>query len=423
MTAVVIGAGLAGAEAAYALSKRGISVKLYEMKPKKFSPAHKYPGFAELVCSNSLKSGAVDTASGLLKAEMRVLGSVTLKAAEHCRVAAGGALAVDRTAFSDFITEVIKNDPNIEVISEEAVNFPENNAVIATGPLTSEAFAEEIKSKCGGFLSFYDAAAPIITAESIDMARVFPASRYGKGEADYLNCAMNKEQYAAFYNALVSAETAPLHSFENLSVYEGCMPVEVLAKRGYDALRFGCMKPVGLIAPDGSKPYAVVQLRKENTASTMYNLVGFQTNLKFGEQKRVFSLIPGLENAEYARYGVMHRNMFLNSPKLLTGRFKLKDSDNIYFAGQITGVEGYTESAASGIVAGMSLAGALREDLPRTTMIGALAGYISGDNADFQPMGANMGLLPPLAETIKNKRERYAELAKRALGDIGRYAL
>jgi len=430
MTITVIGAGLAGVEAARALSRCGFKVKLFEMKPQKFSPAHKYSGFAELVCSNSLKSDIPSSAAGLLKAEMRLLGSLTLEAAEQTKVAAAGALAVDRQGFSDEVTRIIKSDPNIEVIeNSEVAVYPEQNAVIATGPLTSDAFAEAVKQKHGGFLSFHDASAPIVTAGSIDMGKVFAASRYGKGDADYLNCPMNKEQYRAFYNALVSAETAELRDFDKAQVYEGCMPIEVLAKRGEDAPRFGCMKPVGLTDPaTNARPYAAVQLRRENAGGTMYNLVGFQTNLKFGEQKRVFSMIPGLENAEFVRYGVMHRNSFLDSPRLLNADFMLRDSDNIFFAGQITGVEGYMESAASGIVAGLSLANILSGKppliLPRTTMIGALAAYISDESVtNFQPMGANMGLLPPLDEVIRDKRERYTKLAERALKDMGRYAV
>jgi len=419
MTITIIGAGLAGVEAAHTLSQNKIKVKLHEMKPQQYSPAHKHDGFAELVCSNSLKSDRLSTAGGLLKTEMRLLGSLTLEVAELTKVPAGGALAVDRTAFSDEITRRIKADPNIEVINGEVVDFPENNTIIATGPLTSAQFAESIKSKCGGFLSFYDAAAPIVTAESIDMGKAFMAARYGKGDADYINCPLIKEEYEIFYNALITAESAELHDIDKLTVYEGCMPVEVLAKRGEDSIRFGCMKPVGLANPrTGNRPYAVVQLRKENAASTMYNIVGFQTNLKFGEQKRVFSLIPGLENAEFVRYGVMHRNTFIESPRLLDKNFMLKGSDNIYFAGQITGVEGYMESAASGIIAGLAMAGRL-PSFPATTMLGALTNYISDETVtNFQPMGANMGLFPQLEQTIRNKQERYEKLAERAINDL-----
>ncbi|MCI5578261.1 MAG: methylenetetrahydrofolate--tRNA-(uracil(54)-C(5))-methyltransferase (FADH(2)-oxidizing) TrmFO, partial [Oscillospiraceae bacterium] len=363
MTVKVIGAGLAGCEAAMQLANRGYSVELYEMKPVKFSPAHKYGGFAELVCSNSLKAARVDSACGLLKEEMRRFGSVICEAAEKTAVPAGGALAVDRKAFSDEVTRIVKSHPNIKVISEEVTEFPEKNAIICTGPLTSDAFAEKIREKCGNYLSFYDAAAPIVTAESIDFTVAFEQSRYDKADADYVNCPMNKDEYDAFYNALINAEGAPLHEFDKpeessgLRVYEGCMPVEVLAKRGYDSVRYGCMKPVGLTDPrTGRRPYAAVQLRRENVEGTMFNIVGFQTNLKFGEQKRVFSMIPGLENAEFVRYGVMHRNTFLCSPKLLDENYMLKGSENVFFAGQMTGVEGYVESAASGITAGRALA-------------------------------------------------------------------
>jgi methylenetetrahydrofolate--tRNA-(uracil-5-)-methyltransferase len=420
----VIGAGLAGVESAHALANRGIRVRLHEMKPVKFSPAHSYPNFAELVCSNSLKSDLPTTAGGLLKAEMRALtrntgGSIILETAELTRVPAGGALAVDREAFSDGITRRIRANPNIEVVEGEVTEFPERNAIIATGPLTSDTFALAVREHIGGdWLSFYDAAAPIVHADSIDMNKAFMAGRYDKGGADYINCVFDKTEYELFYNALINAEPAQLHDIDR--VYEGCMPVEILAKRGIDSIRFGCMKPVGLTDPrTGKRPYAAVQLRKENTSGTMYNLVGFQTNLKFGEQKRVFSLIPGLENAEFVRYGVMHRNTFINSPRLLDSDFRLRGSDNVYFAGQITGVEGYMESAASGIIAGLAMAA----DIGRTvrtapsniTMLGALTSYISSPNVNYQPMGANMGLLPPLGQSIKNKQERYAKLAERAL--------
>ena len=420
MTVNVIGAGLAGSEAAWAAANRGFDVALFEMKPKKMSPAHRYTGFAELVCSNSLKAARPDSAAGMLKAEMRLLGSLTMEAAEKTAVEAGGALAVNRTDFSDFITEKLRSHPNITVHECEITDFPERNTVIATGPLTSEPFAEVIYNRLGKALSFYDAAAPIVTAESIDMSKAFFASRYDKGGADYINCPFSREEYEIFYNALITAETAPLHEFEDLTVYEGCMPVEVLAKRGADSVRYGCMKPVGLTDPrTGHRPYAAVQLRKENREGTLYNIVGFQTNLKFGEQKRVFGLIPGLENAEFMRYGVMHRNTFLNSPALLDSGFMLKGSDNIYFAGQMTGVEGYTESAASGIIAGInicrSLSGQAHLQLPETSMIGALAKHISTENADFQPMGANMGILPPLGTQIKNKQERYAAISQRGI--------
>lgn len=419
----VIGGGLAGCEAAWALAERGFRVKLYEMKPKKYTPAHHYEGLAELVCSNSLKALRINSACGMLKAEMRMLGSLILEAADSAAVPAGGALAVNRERFSDYVTEKIKAHENISLISEEVTDFPRSNTIIATGPLTSDAFAEAIQERCGSPLSFYDAAAPIVSAESIDMNKAFFATRYDKGEADYINCPMNKEQYEAFYNELVSAETVPLKEFEKLTVYEGCMPVEVLAKRGAKSLCYGCMKPVGLIDPNtGHRPWAAVQLRKENTEGSAYNLVGFQTNLRFPEQQRVFRMIPGLENAEFLRYGVMHRNTFLNSPGILNDRFMLKESDGVYFAGQMTGVEGYIESAMSGIVAGQSLArrlkGQERLNLPKTTMCGALCSYVATENADFQPMGANMGILPPLEEHIRDKQDRYLKIAERGLEDM-----
>lgn len=419
----VIGGGLAGCEAAWALAERGFRVKLYEMKPKKYTPAHHYEGLAELVCSNSLKALRINSACGMLKAEMRMLGSLILEAADSAAVPAGGALAVNRERFSDYVTEKIKAHENISLISEEVTVFPRSNTIIATGPLTSDAFAEAIQERCGSPLSFYDAAAPIVSAESIDMSKAFFATRYDKGEADYINCPMNKEQYEAFYNELVSAETVPLKEFEKLTVYEGCMPVEVLAKRGAKSLCYGCMKPVGLTDPNtGHRPWAAVQLRKENTEGSAYNLVGFQTNLKFPEQQRVFRMIPGLENAEFLRYGVMHRNTFLNSPGILNDRFMLKESDGVYFAGQMTGVEGYIESAMSGIVAGQSLArrlkGQERLNLPKTTMCGALCSYVAAENADFQPMGANMGILPPLEEHIRDKQDRYLKIAERGLENM-----
>lgn len=419
----VIGGGLAGCEAAWALAERGFGVKLYEMKPKKFSPAHHYGGLAELVCSNSLKALRINSACGMLKAEMRMLGSIILEAADNSSVPAGGALAVNREAFSDYITNKIRSHENITLLSEEITKFPKRNTVIATGPLTSDAMAEAIQERCGSPLSFYDAAAPIVSADSLDMTKAFYATRYDKGEADYINCPMNKEEYERFYEELVNAETVPLKEFERLNVYEGCMPVEVLAKRGAKSLCYGCMKPVGLTDPNtGRRPWAAVQLRKENTEGSAYNLVGFQTNLKFPEQKRVFRMIPGLENAEFLRYGVMHRNTFLNSPELLNNRFMLKESDGVYFAGQMTGVEGYIESAMSGIVAGQSLArrlkGQERLNLPKTTMCGALCSYVAAENADFQPMGANMGMLPPLEEHIKDKQVRYMRIAERGIDDM-----
>ena len=431
MTVKVIGAGLAGVEAAWQLSKGGIDIELYEMKPKKFTPAHKYNGFAELVCSNSLKADRIDSAAGMLKEEMRRLGSLTMQAAELSRVSAGGALAVDRQKFSDIITQEIRNDKNITVIEQEVCEIPDGNVIIATGPLTSEPLAESIKSLCGDYLYFHDAAAPIVSYESLDKEKVFFASRYGKGEADYINCPMDKQEYEVFYNELINAESAPLKEFDkehfskdDFKVYEGCMPIEVLAKRGEDTMRFGPLKPVGLTDPHtGKRPYAVVQLRAENSQGTLYNLVGFQTNLKFGEQKRVFSLIPGLENAEFMRYGVMHRNTFINSPKLLNAQFNMREHENIFFAGQITGVEGYIESAASGIFAGISMCRKLKEQptvtLPDTTMLGALAKYISDATVEkFQPMGCNMGILPELSERIRDKKLKYKTLAQRGLDDL-----
>ncbi|MBE6890266.1 MAG: methylenetetrahydrofolate--tRNA-(uracil(54)-C(5))-methyltransferase (FADH(2)-oxidizing) TrmFO [Ruminococcaceae bacterium] len=433
MRVKVIGAGLAGCEAAVQLARRGFEVELYEMKPQKYSPAHKYQGFAELVCSNSLKASRVDSACGLLKEEMRRLGSVIVEAAEKTAVPAGGALAVNRTEFSDEVTRIVKSFPNITVIEGEVTELPSENAVICTGPLTSDALAEKIRELCGEGLSFFDAAAPIVTAESIDFTKAFFQTRYDKGDADYINCPMDKEEYERFYEALVNAESAPLKEFDRpeensgLRVYEGCMPVEVLAKRGIESVRYGCMKPVGLTDPrTGHRPWAAVQLRKENKEGTLYNIVGFQTNLKFGEQKRVFSMIPGLENAEFARYGVMHRNTFIDSPRLLDCHFMLKGSNNIFFGGQITGVEGYVESAASGIAAGRALADRLMGItplvFPKTTMLGALSAYISDESVtDFQPMGSNMGILPPLVPERKMKKhEKYAVYAQRALEDMDR---
>lgn len=430
-TVKVIGAGLAGCEAAWQLANAGIDVLLYEMKPKKFTPAHKYKGFAELVCSNSLKAERIESAAGMLKEEMRRLGSVTMECAKATKVSAGGALAVDREKFSDMVTEKITSHTKITVIEDEVTEIPEGNVIIATGPLTSGGLAESIGRLCGDYLYFHDAAAPIVTYESLDKKKVFFASRYGKGEADYINCPMDKEEYLAFYNELVNAESAPLHDFDrehfgkdNFKVYEGCMPVEVLAKRGEDTMRFGPLKPVGLTDPvTGKRPYAVVQLRAENSEGSLYNLVGFQTNLKFGEQKRVFSMITGLENAEFVRYGVMHRNTFINSPKLLNEQFNMRSRENLFFAGQITGVEGYIESAASGIFAGLNMARLLQSkplvSLPNTTMLGALSKYISDPTVEkFQPMGCNMGILPELPERIRDKKLKYKAIADRGLEDL-----
>lgn len=421
----VIGAGLAGCEAAWQIASSGIKVKFFEMKPKKFSPAHKCENFAELVCSNSFKADRIDSASGLLKEEMRLLNSLLLQCAENCKVPAGGALAVDRERFSEIVTEKIKSHELIEIVNEEFTKILEDEiTIIATGPLTSDILSEEIKNLTGDFLSFYDAAAPIVTKESIDMGEAFFASRYNKGEDNaYINCPLNKEQYEKFYKALKEAERAPVHDFDvrDPKVYEGCMPVEVMAQRGEDTLRFGPMKPVGLIDPKtGSRPYAAVQLRAENKEGTLYNLVGFQTNLKFPEQKRVFGLIPALKNAEFVRFGVMHRNTFLNSPQILNKDFSLKKNENTFFAGQITGVEGYMESAASGILAGINAVRKIKTQesfiLPNETMMGALSDYVSSSiSKNFQPMGANFGILPSLEVHIKDKKERYKALAERSI--------
>lgn len=423
----VIGAGLAGTEAAWQIANAGEKVTLFEQKPLKKSAAHRSDDFAELVCSNSLKAARLDSAAGLLKEEMARLGSLTVPVARNCAVAAGGALAVDRNVFSAAVTQKIRSHPNITVVSQEVTDIPLGEGeitIIATGPLTDGAMSESIKKLCGDYLSFYDAAAPIITAESIDTDIVFGASRYGRGGgSDYLNCPFNKEQYENFIHELVNAQGAVLHDFD---VYEGCMPIEKLAKRGADAPRFGPMKPVGLTDPKtGHRPWAAVQLRRENAAGTMFNLVGFQTNLKFGEQKRVFSMIPGLAHAEFVRYGVMHRNSFLDSPRLLSSGFQLRKQKNVFFAGQITGVEGYMESAASGIMAGKNAVRLARGkaplSLPDVTMIGALSAYISDETVrDFQPMGANFGILPPIEPKIRDKKQRYAAFSERALRALER---
>ena len=427
VTVNVIGAGLAGCEAAWRLAQEGINVRLYEMKPEKFSPAHKYGGFAELVCSNSLKAARLESAAGLLKYEMEHLGSLTVPCAKENSVEAGGALAVDREKFSDSVTAKIRSHPLIEVVSGEVTALPDGIVIIATGPLTSGAMADTIKQLCGEGLSFYDAAAPIVTYESLDLDKVFFASRYDRGDADYINCPMNKEEYLAFHEALVNAERVRLKDFEThpFSVYEGCMPIEVLASRGVDTMRFGPMKPVGITDKrTGKRPYAVIQLRRENSEGTLFNLVGFQTNLKFSEQKRVFSMIPGLENAEFMRYGVMHRNTFINSPELLNADFSMREHPDIYFAGQITGVEGYMESAASGIIAGIAAARKIKGleplVLPNDTMTGALSRYISDpfNAGKFQPMGANMGILPDIGVRIKDKKERYGAYADRAVRSL-----
>ena len=422
----IIGAGLAGCEAAWSAAEAGIEVTLIEMKPIKRSPAHTTDDFAELVCSNSLKAARIETSAGLLKEEMRRLGSLTVACAEQTAVDAGGALAVDRKKFSALVTQKIKEHPLITVEHREMTGLsPQGDEIwiVATGPLTSEPFAEYLKERLGGGLSFFDAAAPIVEASSIDMEKVFFAARYGRGGDDYLNCPMNKEQYEAFWNELVNAERAELEEFdkESFRVYEGCMPVEVMASRGIDTLRFGPLKPKGLTDPKtGHRPWANLQLRREDADATMFNLVGFQTNLKFGEQKRVFGMIPGLENAEFVRYGVMHRNTFIKSPELLDADFSLRSDKRIYFAGQMTGVEGYMESAASGIIAGTNAARRVKGlepmKLPVETMTGALSAYISSaDTKDFQPMGAAMGLLPELESRIRDKKARYAAYSERAL--------
>ncbi len=424
--ATVIGAGLAGVEAAWQLAKAGIETELLEMKPLKFSPAHKMQGYAELVCSNSLKAMRLDSAAGMLKEEMRRFGSVCMIAAEKCAVAAGGALAVDRDEFSEIITKLIDENPLITVKHGEAEKIPEGVVVVAAGPLVSDSLAADIDALCGGRLSFFDAAAPIITAESLDYDCLFTQSRYDRGgEDDYINCPMNKEEYEAFYEAITTAERAGVHAFdERHDVYEGCMPIEAMASRGADTMRYGPLRPVGLRDPKtGHRPWAVLQLRKENADGSLLNLVGFQTNLKFGEQKRVFSMIPALKNAEFVRYGVMHRNTFIDSPRLLNADYSFRSREGLYFAGQITGVEGYMESASSGILAGINAARHIKGEAPlilkNTTMMGALAEYISSSpSKDFQPMGANFGVLPPLSEKIRDKRERYAALSARGLNDL-----
>ena len=419
--------GLAGTEAAYQIAKRGIKVKLYEMKPEKFSPAHSSKELAEIVCSKSFKSNSVTNACGLLKEELRNLGSLLIQIADETKVPAGQALAVDRETFSKRVTEEIEKNPNIEIIREEVENIEAEDGIviIATGPLTSEKMAEQIISITGkDRLAFYDAAAPIIEKDSINFNIAFYGDRYGKeGDSSYINLPMNKEEYEIFYNELVNAEVVTLHEFEKKEIFEGCMPIEVMAKRGEDTIRFGPLKPVGFTDPrTNSRPYAIVQLRQDNTSGTLYNMVGFQTNLKFGEQKRVFSLIPGLENAEFVKYGVMHRNTFINSPELLDNTYNLKAKSNIYFAGQITGVEGYVESIASGLVAGLNAVAKFNNTekiaFPNETVIGALSSYISTENTKFQPMNANFGILTPLEEKIKDKVQRYTKMAERALKSL-----
>ena len=418
----VLGAGLAGCECAWQLAKRGIEVRLYEMKPNKMTPAHTSEYFAELVCSNSLRSDELTNAVGLLKAEMRKMGSLIMESADSNRVAAGGALAVDREGFSRYITDKIKSCPNIELVSEEATDFPEGELVVATGPLTSDALAEKLEKLCSCTgLHFYDAVAPIVTLESVDMDSAFFASRYDKGTAYYVNCPMNEAEYKAFVKELASAKEAPVHGFDDGGVFEGCMPVEVMARRGEETLRFGPLKPVGLRDPrTGKDNYAVVQLRRDNADGTIYNLVGFQTHLTWGEQKRVFSMIPALRNAEFVRYGVMHRNTYLNSPHLLDRYYRLKSDPRISFAGQMTGVEGYVESAASGMLVGIETAARLLElepvNFPQETAIGALGLYISGGSVgDFQPMNINFGIITPLGYRVKGKRNKNAEISARSL--------
>ncbi len=426
----IIGAGLAGCEAAWQAAQQGVKVTLYEMKPEKSSPAHKSSQFAELVCSNSLRADGIHNAVGLLKEEMRRLDSLILSCADQTRVPAGGALAVDREGFSALVTEKITSHPNIEVRHEEVKTVDTaQTTVIAAGPLVSDALAETIRSLTGScYLHFFDAAAPIASFESINMEKAFRAARYGKGGDDYINCPMNREEYLAFYRALISAEAAQVHEgVENPKVFEGCMPIEIMASRGEDTMRFGPLKPVGLTNPhDQSRPYAVVQLRQDNAAGSMYNIVGFQTHLKFPEQKRVFSMIPGLEHAEFYRYGVMHRNTYLNAPGLLNANYQMKTQSKIFFAGQITGVEGYVESAASGLIAGLSAASALlQKKMPHfdaKTAIGALGAYISNESiTNFQPMNVNFGIMEALPERIRDKRERAEAIAARSLAQIQSY--
>ncbi|MCI6359750.1 MAG: methylenetetrahydrofolate--tRNA-(uracil(54)-C(5))-methyltransferase (FADH(2)-oxidizing) TrmFO [Clostridiales bacterium] len=421
-TVTVIGAGLAGCECAWQLAKRGIPVRLIEMKPKKYTPAHVSPDFAELVCSNSLRSDELTNAVGLLKEELRRLDSLILESADRNRVAAGGALAVDREGFAKYTTEKIRSHPMIEVIEEEATEIPDGEVVIATGPLTSDAMADTIQRLCPEFdLHFYDAVAPIVTLESVDMDSAFFASRYDKGTADYVNCPMTQEEYTAFVRELCAAREAPVHGFDDGAVFEGCMPVEVMARRGEDTLRYGPLKPVGLRDPrTGEDNYAVVQLRRDNAEGTLYNIVGFQTHLTFGEQKRVFSMIPALRNAEFVRYGVMHRNTYLNSPQMLDRYYRLRSEPRIHFAGQMTGVEGYVESCASGMLVGIETAaqilGLEPVDFPQETAIGALGLYVSGGSVgDFQPMNINFGIITPLDHRVRGKRNKNAEISARSL--------
>lgn len=427
MKVTVIGAGLAGCEAAWQLANRGVHVTLWEMKPHKMSPAHTSPDFAELVCSNSLRGAGLENAVGLLKEEMRRLGSLILEAADATRVEAGGALAVDRHGFSGYVTSAVRSHPNITVEEGEVRQLPEGEVLAATGPLTSDALAEHLQQLTGGeeaALHFFDAAAPLVAFDSLDMSRAWFASRYDKGTADYVNCALEKEEYQAFWRELCGAEEAEVHGFEDKNVFEGCMPVEVMARRGEDTLRYGPLKPKGLRDPaTGREPYAVVQLRKDNAEGSIYNLVGFQTHLKFGEQKRVFSMIPALKDAEYVRFGVMHRNTYLDSPRLLDRYYRLKSEQRITFAGQMTGVEGYVESAASGFLAGVELARRLEGlppvDFPRETALGALSLYVSDETVkEFQPMNINFGIITPLGYKVKGKRNKNQEISNRALAVI-----
>jgi len=423
-TVTIVGAGLAGSEAAWQLAKRGIPVRLIEMKPVKYSPAHKRPGFAELVCSNSLKAEHLSNASGLLKAELRAMDSLILRCAEESRVPAGGALAVDRDEFSDKITAALESHPLVTVERGVVSQIPDSPAIVATGPLTDPSLTDAIAARTGvGALNFFDAAAPIVTAESLDMTKVFRASRYGRGSDDYLNCPMTEAEYNAFYDALMGAELAELHDFEKKLVFEGCLAVEILASRGRQTLAFGPLKPVGLTDPrTGKEPYAVVQLRQENVQGTLYNLVGFQTRLKWGEQKRVFGMIPGLEHAEFARYGVMHRNTYLNGPAVLGRNFALKGEPLLRFAGQLTGVEGYMESTASGLVAAVSLARAMagqeEPDFTGKTVLGALERHVRTPSANFQPMNANFGILEALPFRVKGKKNRYEKLSEVAIDTL-----
>lgn len=430
---IIVGAGMAGSEAAWQVAQRGIKVDLYEMRPEKSTPAHKTEKFAELVCSNSLRGAGLENAVGLLKEEMRQLDSIIMESADINRVPAGGALAVDREGFSQYITDKVKNHPNVTVINKEIETIPQEDAaitIIASGPLTSEVLAKSIGELTGqDYFYFYDAAAPLISKESIDMSKAYRASRYGKGTADYINCPMDKEEYEKFWQELTTAELAPIKEFEKAKFFEGCMPVEEMARRGIDTLLYGPLKPVGLEDPKtGKRPYAVVQLRQDNAADSLYNIVGFQTHLKWPEQKRVFGLIPGLENAEFVRYGVMHRNTFINSPELLRPTLQYKDRDDLLFAGQMTGVEGYIESAASGLVAGVNAAYLAKGEnpviFPEQTAHGSMCKYITSAVAKhFQPMNANFGLMPPLEERIRDKKLKKQKIAERALEFLAKFKI